>query len=136
MSKEKDTEVIYDAEFGDRSTGKAVRIQATATNFKEARNEIMEQVINEGNPKLVNVLGYIGYLESCLEDAVEAAKCKQARIELLLDATDEIAKQDSCSPEVRGYLKKLKDADGLANLLLQNEEAAEMFMSLVGEDDE
>ena len=64
MNKVKDTEVIYDAEFGSKVTGKAVRVQATATNFSDAREVLLERVVNEGDSSLVNVLGYIGYLES------------------------------------------------------------------------
>lgn len=136
MNNVKDTEVIYDAEFGSNETGKAVRVQATATNFMEAREALLERVINEGDSSLVNVLGYIGYLESSLDEVVEAARVKQARIELLLETVQEIAKREEVPAQVRKWLNKMAGADQLANMLLQNKEAAELFMEAVGEGDE
>lgn len=136
MNNVKDTEVIYDAEFGSNETGKAVRVQATATNFSEAREALMERVINDGDSSLVKVLGYIGYLESSLDEVVEAARVRQARIELLLETVQEIASREEVPAEVRNWLNKVAKADQLANLLLQNEEAAKLFMDVVGEDNE
>ena len=136
MNTVKDTEVIYDAEFGDKVTGNAVRVQATATNFKEAREALLERVVNEGDSSLVNVLGYIGYLESSLDQAVDAVQVKQARIELLLETVQEIAKREEVPAPVRKWLNKMAGADQLANILLQNKEAAELFMDVVGEDNE
>lgn len=136
MNTVKDTEVIYDAEFGSKETGKAVRVQATATNFSDAREALLERVINEGDSSLVNVLGYIGYLESSLDEVVEAARVRQARIELLLETVQEIAQREEVPAQVRNWLNKMAGADQLANLLLQNEEAAKLFMDVVGEDNE
>lgn len=136
MNTVKDTEVIYDAEFGSNETGKVVRVQATATNFSEAREALMERVINDGDSSLVNVLGYIDYLESSLDEVVEAARVRQARIELLLETVQEIAKQEEVPAQVRNWLNKVAKADELVNLLLQNEEAAELFMDVVGDDNE
>lgn len=136
MDKVKDTEVIYDAEFGSNETGKAVRVQATATNFSDAREALMERVINEEDSSLVNVLGYIGYLESSLDEVVEAARVRQARIELLLETVQEIAQREEVPAQVRKWLNRMAGADQLANLLLQNEEASELFMDVVGDDNE
>lgn len=136
MNTVKDTEVIYDAEFGSNETGKAVRVQATATNFSDAREALMERVINEEDSSLVNVLGYIGYLESSLDEVVKAARVRQARIELLLETVQEIAKHEEVPAQVRNWLNKVAKADELVNLLLQNEEAAELFMDVVGDDNE
>ena len=136
MNTVKDTEVIYDAEFGDNETGKAVRVQATATNFRDAREALLERVINEEDSSLVNVLGYIGYLESSLDEVVEAARVRQARIELLLETVQEIAQREEVPAQVRKWLNKMAGADQLANLLLQNEEAAKLFMDVVGDDNE
>jgi hypothetical protein len=136
MNTVKDTEVIYDAEFGSNETGKAVRVQATATNFSEAREALMERVINEGDSSLVNVLGYIDYLESSLDEVVAAAQVRQAHIEILLETVQEIAQREEVPAQVRKWLNKMAGADQLANLLLQNEEAAELFMNVVGEDNE
>ena len=136
MSTAKDTEVIYDAEFGSNKTGKAVRVQATATNFSDAREALMERVVNEGDSSLVNVLGYIGYLESSLDEVVEAARVRQARIELLLEIVQEIAQREEVPAQVRKWLNKIAGADQLANLFLQNEEAAKLFMDKVGDDNE
>lgn len=136
MDKVKDTEVIYDAEFGSNETGKAVRVQATATNFSDAREALLERVINEGDSSLVNVLGYIGYLESSLDEVVEAARVRQARIELLLETVQEIAQRKEVPTQVRNWLNKVTKADELVNLLLQNQEAAELFMDVVGDDNE
>lgn len=136
MNTVKDTEVIYDAEFGSNETGKAVRVQATATNFSDAREALMERVINEEDSSLVNVLGYIGYLESSLDEVDEAARVRQARIELLLETVQEVAQREGVPTQVRNWLNKVAKADQLANLLLQNQEAAELFMDVVGEDNE
>lgn len=136
MNTVEDTEVIYDAEFGDHETGKAVRVQATATNFSDAREALLERVVNEGDSSLVNVLGYIGYLESSLDEVVEAARIRQARIELLLETVQEIAQREEVPAQVRKWLNKLAGADQLANLLFQNEEAAKLFMDVVGDDNE
>lgn len=136
MNTVKDTEVIYDAEFGSNETGKAVRVQATATNFSDAREALFERVINEEDSSLVNVLGYIGYLESSLDEVVEAARVRQARIELLLETVQEIAQREEVPVQVRKWLNKMAGADQLANLLLQNEEAAKLFMDVVGDDNE
>lgn len=136
MNTVKDTEVIYDAEFGSNETGKAVRVQATATNFSEAREALMERVINDGDSSLVNVLGYIGYLESSLDEVVEAARVRQVRIEILLETVQEIAQREEVPVQVRKWLNKMAGADQLANLLLQNEEAAKLFMDTVGGDNE
>nr|DAV17236.1 MAG TPA: hypothetical protein [Caudoviricetes sp.] len=136
MNTVKDTEVIYDAEFGSNETGKAVRVQATATNFSDAREALLERVVNEGDSSLVNVLGYIGYLESSLDEVVEAARVRQARIELLLKTVQEIAQREEVPAQVRKWLNKIAEADQLANLLLQNEEAAKLFMDVVGDDNE
>ena len=136
MNTVKDTEVIYDAEFGSNETGKAVRVQATATNFSDAREALLERVINEGDSSLVNVLGYIGYLESSLDEVVEAAQVRQARIELLLETVQEIAQREEVPAQVRKWLNKMVGTDHLANLLLQNEEAAKLFMHVVGDDNE
>lgn len=136
MNKVKDTEVIYDAEFGSNETGKSVRVQATATNFSDAREALMERVINEEDSSLVNVLGYIGYLESSLDEVVEAARVRQARIELLLETVQEVAQREEVPAQVRNWLNKVAKADQLANLLLQNQEAAELFMDVVGDDNE
>lgn len=136
MNTVKDTEVIYDAEFGSNETGKAVRVQATATNFSEAREALMERVINDGDSSLVNVLGYIGYLESSLDEVVEAARVRQVRIEILLETVQEIAQREEVPVQVRKWLNKMAGADQLANLLLQNEEAAKLFMDVVGDDNE
>ena len=136
MNTVKDTEVIYDAEFGSNETGKAVRVQATATNFSDAREALMERVINEEDSSLVNVLGYIGYLESSLDEVVEAARVRQARIELLLETVQEVAQREEVPAQVRKWLNKMAGADQLANLLLQNEEAAKLFMDVVGDDNE
>lgn len=136
MNTVKDTEVIYDAEFGCNETCKAVRVQATATNFSDAREALLERVVNEGDSSLVNVLGYIGYLESSLDEVVEAARVRQARIELLLETVQEIAQREEVPAEVRKWLNKMAGADQLANLLLQNEEAAKLFMDVVGDDNE
>lgn len=136
MNTVKDTEVIYDAEFGSNETGKAVRVQATATNFSDAREALMERVINEGDSSLVNVLGYIGYLESSLDEVVEAASVRQARIELLLETVQEIAQREEVPAQVRKWLNKMAGADQLTNLLLQNKEAAKLFMDVVGDDNE
>lgn len=134
MGTVKDTEVIYDAEFGSKETGKAVRVQATATNFSEAREALMERVVNEEDSSLVNVLGYIGYLESSLDEVVEAARVKQASIELLLETVQEIAQREEVPAQVRKWLNRMAGADQLANLLLQNGEAAKLFMDEVGDD--
>lgn len=136
MNTVKDTEVIYDAEFGSNETGKAVRIQATATNFSDAREALFERVVNEGDSSLVNVLGYIGYLESSLDEVVEAARVRQARIELLLETVQEIAQREEVPAQVRKWLNKMAGADQLANLLFQNEEAAKLFIDVVGDDNE
>lgn len=136
MDTVKDTEVIYDAEFGSNETGKVVQVQATATNFSDAREALMERVINEEDSSLVNVLGYIGYLESRLDEVVEAARVRQARIELLLETVQEIAQREEVPAQVRKWLNKMAGADQLANLLLQNEEAAKLFMDAVGDDNE
>ena len=136
MNTVKDTEVIYDAEFGSNETGKAVRVQATATNFTDAREALLERVINEGDSSLVNVLGYIGYLELSLDEVVEAAQVKQARIELLLETVQEIAQREEVPAQVRKWLNRMAGADQLAKLLLQNEEAAKLFMDAVGDDNE
>lgn len=136
MNTDKDTEVIYDAEFDSKETGKAVRVQATATNFSEAREALMERVINEEDSSLVNVLGYIGYLESSLDEVVEAARVRQTRIEILLETVQEIAQREEVPVQVRKWLNKMAGADQLANLLLQNEEAAKLFMDAVGGDNE
>lgn len=136
MNTVKDTEVIFDAEFGSKETGKAVRVQATATDFNDAREVLFERVINEEDSLLVNVLGYIGYLESSLDEVVEAGRVRQARIELLLQTVQEIAKREEVPAQVRNWLNKVAKADQLANLLLQNEEAAELFMDVVGDDSE
>lgn len=136
MNTVKDTEVIYDAEFGSNETGKAVRVQATATNFSEAREALMERVINEEDSSLVNVLGYIGYLESSLDEVVKAARVRQACIEILLETVQEIAKREEVPAPVRKWLNKMAGADQLANMLLQNEEAAKLFMDVVGDDNE
>ena len=136
MNTVKDTEVIYDAEFEDKVTGKAVRVQATATNFRDAREALLEKVVNKGDSSLVNVLGYIGYLESGLDSAVDAVQVKQARIELLLETVQEIAKREEVPAPVRKWLSKMAGADQLANILLQNKEAAELFMDRVGDDSE
>lgn len=136
MNKVKDTEVIYDAEFGSKVTGKAVRVQATATNFSEAREVLLERVVNEGDSSLVNVLGYIGYLESSLDEVVETAQVKQARIELLLETVQEIANREEVPAQVKKWLNKMAGADQLANILLQNQEAAKLFMDRVGDDSE
>lgn len=136
MNTVKDTEVIYDAEFGSNETGKAVRVQATATNFSDAREALMERVINDGDSSLVNVLGYIGYLESSLDEVVEAARVRQARIELLLETVQEIAQREEVPAQVRKWLNKVAKADELVNLLLLNKEAAKLFMDVVGEDNE
>jgi len=136
MNTVKDTEVIYDAEFGSTETGKAVRVQATATNFSDAREALMERVVNEEDSSLVNVLGYIGYLESSLDEVVEAARVGQARIELLLETVQEIAQREEVPVQVKKWLNKMAGADQLANLLLQNEEAAKLFMDVVGDDNE
>lgn len=136
MNNVKDTEVIYDAEFGSNETGKAVRVQATATNFSDAREALLERVINDGDSSLVNVLGYIGYLESSLDEVVEAARVRQARIELLLETVQEIAQREEVPTQVRKWLNRMAGADQLANLLLQNEEAAKLFMDEVGGDNE
>lgn len=136
MNTVKDTEVIYDAEFGCNETGKAVRVQATATNFSDAREALLERVVNEGDSSLVNVLGYIGYLESSLDEVVEAARVRQARIELLLEAVQEIAQREEVPAQVRKWLNRMAGADQLANLLLKNEEAAKLFMDEVGNDNE
>lgn len=136
MNTVKDTEVIYDAEFGSNETGKAVRVQATATNFSDAREALLERVINEEDSSLVNVLGYIGYLESSLDEVVEAARVRQARIEILLETVQEIAQREEVPAQVRKWLNKIAVADGLANLLLQNQEAAKLFMDAVGDNNE
>nr|DAM53150.1 MAG TPA: hypothetical protein [Caudoviricetes sp.] len=136
MDKVKDTEVIYDAEFGSNETGKAVRVQATATNFSDAREALLERVVNEGDSSLVNVLGYIGYLESSLDEVDEAAQVRQARIELLLETVQEIAQREEVPAQVRKWLNRMAGADQLANLLLQNKEAAKLFMDTVGDDNE
>ena len=136
MNTVKDTEVIYDAEFGSKETGKAVRVQATATNFSDAREALLERVINEGDSSLVNVLGYFSYLESSLDEVVEAARVRQARIELLLETVQEIAQREEVPAQVRKWLNKMAEADQLVNLLLQNEEAADLFMDMVGGDNE
>lgn len=136
MNTVKDTEVIYDAEFGSNETGKAVRVQATATNFSEAREALLERVVNEGDSSLVNVLGYIGYLESSLDEVEKAARIRQARIELLLEIVQEIAQREEVPAQVRKWLNKIAGADQLANLFLQNEEAAKLFMDAVGDDNE
>lgn len=136
MNTVKDTEVIYDAEFGSNETGKAVRVQATATNFSDAREALLERVVNEGDSSLVNVLGYIGYLESSLDEVVEDARVRQARIELLLETVQEIAQREEVPAQVRKWLNRMAGADQLANLLLQNEEAAKQFMDAVGDDNE
>lgn len=136
MNTVKDTEVIYDAEFGSNETGKAVRVQATATNFSEAGEALMERVINDGDSSLVNVLGYIGYSESSLDEVVEAAQVRQVRIEILLETVQEIAQREEVPVQVRKWLNKMAGADQLANLLLQNEEAAKLFMDAVGDDNE
>lgn len=136
MNNVKDTEVIYDAEFSSNETGKAVRVQATATNFSDAREALLERVINEEDSSLVNVLGYIGYLESSLDEVVEAARVRQARIELLLEIVQEIVQREEVPAQVRKWLNKMAGADQLANLVLQNEEAAKLFMNAVGEDNE
>lgn len=136
MNTVKDTEVIYDTEFGSKETGKAVRVQATATNFSDAREALLERVINEGDSSLVNVLGYIGYLESSLDEVVEAARVRQARIELLLETVQEIAQREEVPAQVRNWLNKVAGTDQLVNLILQNEEAAKLFMDVVGEDNE
>lgn len=136
MNTVKDTEVIYDAEFGSNETGKAVRVQATATNFSDAREALLERVVNEGDSSLVNVLGYIGYLESSLDEVVEAARVRQARIELLLEIVQEIAQREEVPAQVRKWLNKMAGADQLANLFLQNKEAAKLFMDAVGDDNE
>lgn len=136
MNKVKDTEVIYDAEFGSNETGKAVRVQATATNFSDAREALMERVIDEEDSSLVNVLGYIDYLESSLDEVVEAARVRQACIELLLETVQEVAQREEVPTQVRNWLNKVAKADQLANLLLQNQEAAELFMDVVGDDNE
>lgn len=136
MNTVKDTEVIYDAEFGSNETGKAVRVQATATNFSEAREALMERVINDGDSSLVNVPDYIGYLESSLDEVVKAARVRQARIELLLETVQEIAQREEVPTQVTNWLNKVAKADGLVNLLLQNQEAAELFMDVVGDDNE
>jgi len=136
MDKVKDTEVIYDAEFGSNETGKAVRVQATATNFSDAREALLERVVNEGDSSLVNVLGYIGHLESSLDEVVEAAQVRQARIELLLEAVQEIAQREEVPAQVRKWLNRMAGADRLANFLLQNKEAAKLFMDEVGDDNE
>lgn len=136
MNTVKDTEVIYDAEFASNETGKAVRVQATVTNFSEAREALMERVINDGDSSLVTVLGYIGYLESSLDEVVEAARVRQARIELLLETVQEIAQREEVPTQVRNWLNKVAGADQLVNLLLQNEEASKLFMDAVGDDNE
>lgn len=136
MNTVKDTEVIYDAEFGSKETGKAVRVQATATNFSDAREALMERVINEGDSSLVNVLGYIAYLESSLDEVAEAARVRQARIKLLLETVQEIAQREEVPVQVRKWLNKMAGADALANLLLQNEGAAKLLMDAVGDDNE
>lgn len=136
MSTVKDTEVIYDAEFGSNETGKAVRVQATATNFSDAREALLERVVNEGDSSLVNVLGYIGYLESSLDEVVEAARVRQARIELLLETVQEIAQREEVPAQVRKWLNGMPGVDQLAKLPLQNEEAAKLFMDAVGDDNE
>lgn len=136
MDTIKDTEVIYEAEFGSRHTGKAVRVQATATNFRDAREALMERVVNEEDSSLVNVLGYIGYLESSLDEVVEDARVGQARIELLLEAVQEIAQREEVPAQVRKWLNRMAGADQLAKLLLQNKEAAKLFMDEVGNDNE
>lgn len=136
MNTVEDTEVIYDAEFGDRETGKAVRVQATATNFRDAREALLERVINEEDSSLVNVLGYIGYLESSLDEVVESARVKQARIELLLETAQEIAKREEVPAQVRQWLNRMAGADQLAKLFLQNKEAAKVFMDAVEGDNE
>lgn len=136
MNTVKDTEVIYDAEFGSNETGKAVRVQATATNFSDAREALLERVINEEDSSLVNVLGYIGYLESSLDKVVEAARVRKACIELLLETVQEIAQREEVPAQVRKWLNKMAGVDQLANLLLQNEEAAKLFMDVVGDDNE
>lgn len=136
MNTVKDTEVIYDAEFGSNETGKAVRVQATATNFRDAREALLERVVNEGDSSLVNVLGYIAYLESSLDEVVEAARVRQVRIEILLEAVQEIAQREEVPAQVRKWLNKMAGADQLANLLLQDEEAAKLFMDAVGDDNE
>lgn len=136
MDTIKDTEVIYDAEFGSRDTGKTVRVQATATNFSDAREALLERVVNEGDSSLVNVLGYIGYLESSLDEVVEDARVGQARIELLLEAVQEIAQREEVPAQVRKWLNHMAGADQLAKLLLQNKEAAKLFMDEVGNDNE
>lgn len=136
MNTVKDTEVIYDAEFSSRETGKAVRVQATATNFSDAREALMERVINEEDSSLVNVLGYIGYLESSLDEVVEAARVRQVRIELLLETVQEIAQRKEVPAQVRKWLNKMAGADQLTNLLLQNQKAAELFMDVVGDGNE
>lgn len=136
MSTVKDTEVIYDAEFDSNETGKAVRVQATATNFSEAREALMERVINDGDSSLVNVLGYIGYLESSLDEVVKDARVRQVRIELLLETVQEITQREEVPTQVRNWLNKVAKADELVNLLLQNQEAAELFMDVVGDDNE
>lgn len=134
MNTGKDTEVIYAAEFSSNETGKAVRVQATVTNFTDAREALLERVINEGDSSLVNVLGYIGYLESSLDEVVEAARVRQACIELLLETVQEVAQREEVPAQVRKGLNKMAKADQLANMLLQNEEAAKLFMDVVGED--
>lgn len=136
MNTAKDTEVIYDAEFGSRATGKAVRVQATATNFSDAREALLERVVNEGDSSLVNVPGYIDYLESSLDEVTEVARVRQARIELLLETVQEIAQREEVPAQVRKWLNKMAGADQLANLLLHNEEAAKLFMDVVGDDNE
>lgn len=136
MNTVEDTEVIYDAEFSNYETGKAVRVQATSTNFSDAREALLERVVNEGDSSLVNVLGYIGYLESSLDEVVEAARIRQARIELLLEIVQEIAQREEVPAQVRKWLNRLAGADQLANLFFQNEEAAKLFMDAVGDDNE
>lgn len=136
MSTVRDTEVIYDAEFGSNETGKAVRVQVTVTNFSDAREAPMERVVNEGDSSLVNVLGYIGYLESSLDEVVKAARVRQARTELLLETVQEIAQREEVPAQVRKWLNRMAGADQLANLFLQNEEAAKLFMDAVGDDNE
>lgn len=136
MNKVKDTEVIYDAEFSSNETGKAVRVQATATNFSDAREALFERVVNEEDSSLINVLSYIGYLESSLDEVVEAARVRQARIKLLLETVQEIAQREEVPTQVRNWLNKMAGADQLANLLLQNKEAAKLFMDVVRDDNE
>lgn len=136
MNTVKDTEVIYDAEFGSNETGKAVRVQATATNFSDAREALLERVVNEEDSSLVNVLGYIGYLESSLDEVVEATRVRQARIEILLETVQEIAQREEVPAQVRKWLNRIAGADQLADLLLQNGEVAKLFMDAVGDDNE